>query len=60
MLYLIIPSINAAYWILSAMTVLLLCTVYLFVFAALIKLRYSQPDTHRAFKIPGGISGIWV
>ncbi|NPV61678.1 MAG: amino acid permease [Methanotrichaceae archaeon] len=60
MLYLFIPSISAAYWILSAMTVLLLCIVYLFVFAALIKLRYSQPDTPRAFKIPGGIPGIWV
>jgi amino acid transporter len=60
MLYLFIPSISAAYWILSAMTVLLLCIVYLFVFASLIKLRYSQPDKHRAFKIPGGITGIWM
>jgi amino acid transporter len=60
MLYLFIPSISAAYWILSAMTVLLLCIVYLFVFASLIKLRYSQPNTHRAFKIPGGIAGIWM
>jgi glutamate:GABA antiporter len=60
MLYLFIPSISAAYWILSAMTVLLLCIVYLFVFAALIKLRYKQPDTPRAFKIPGGMTGIWI
>lgn len=60
MLYLFIPSISAAYWILSAMTVLLLCIVYLFVFSALIKLRYSQPDTHRAFKIPGGTAGVWI
>jgi amino acid transporter len=60
LLYLFIPSINSAYWILSAMTVLLLCIVYLFVFASLIKLRYSQPDTHRAFKIPGGTIGVWA
>lgn len=60
LLYLFIPSINSAYWILSALTVLLLCIVYLFVFAALIKLRYSQPDTPRSFKIPGGIVGVWV
>jgi glutamate:GABA antiporter len=25
-----------------------------------IKLRYSQPDTPRAFKIPGGIAGVWI
>lgn len=60
MLYLFIPSISAAYWLLSALTVLLLCIVYLFVFAALIKLRYSQPDTPRAFKIPGGKPGVWI
>jgi glutamate:GABA antiporter len=59
-LYLFIPSINSAYWILSALTVLLLCIVYLFIFAALIKLRFSQPDTPRAFKIPGGIAGAWI
>jgi glutamate:GABA antiporter len=60
MLYLFIPSISAAYWVLSALTVLLLCIVYLFVFASLIKLRYSQPDTPRAFKIPGGKAGAWI
>jgi amino acid transporter len=42
------------------MTVLLLCIVYLFIFAALIKLRYKHPETPRAFKIPGGMIGIWV
>lgn len=60
MLYLFIPSISAAYWILSAMTVLLLCIVYLMVFASLIKLRYSSPNTVRAFKIPGGMTGVWL
>jgi glutamate:GABA antiporter len=60
LLYVFIPSISAAYWVLSALTVLLLCIVYLMVFAALIKLRYSQPNTPRAFKIPGGIASVWI
>jgi amino acid transporter len=60
LVYLFIPSINSAYWLLSALTVTLLCIVYLMVFAALIKLRYSQPNTPRAFKIPGGIMGAWI
>ncbi len=60
LLYVFLPSVNQAYWILSAMTVELLCIVYLLVFAALIKLRYSQPDKPRPFKIPGGIAGVWV
>jgi amino acid transporter len=60
LLYVFIPSVSNAYWVLSALTVLLLCIVYMFVFAAVIKLRYSQPDVPRAFRIPGGIPGVWI
>ncbi len=60
LLYVFLPSVNQAYWILSAMTVELLCIVYILVFASVIKLRYSQPDTPRPFKIPGGMAGIWI
>ncbi|MDO9325717.1 MAG: amino acid permease [Methanoregula sp.] len=60
LLYVFLPSVNQAYWILSAMTVELLCIVYVLVFASVIKLRYSQPNTPRPFKIPGGMAGIWL
>ena len=60
LLYVFLPSVNQAYWILSAMTVELLCIVYVLVFLALIKLRYSKPDTPRAFTIPGGLAGVWL
>jgi amino acid transporter len=60
LLYVFLPSVNQAYWILSAMTVELLCIVYVLIFAAVIKLRYSQPDAPRPFKIPGGMPGIWI
>jgi len=60
LLYIFLPSVNQAYWILSAMTVELLCIVYVLVFASVIKLRYSQPDTPRPFKIPGGMAGVWL
>jgi len=60
LLYVFIPGVNTAYWIMSAMTVTLLCIAYLFIFAALIKLRYSQPNVPRAFKIPGGKVGVWA
>jgi amino acid transporter len=59
LLYVFLPSVNQAYWILSAMTVELLCIVYVLVFASLIKLRYSRPDAIRPFKIPGGTPGVW-
>jgi amino acid transporter len=60
LLYVFLPSVNQAYWILSAMTVELLCIVYILVFASVIKLRYSQPDTPRPFRIPGGMPGVWL
>ena len=33
---------------------------YLLIFAALINLRYSQPDVNVSFKIPGGLVGVWI
>ncbi|HMK16426.1 MAG TPA: APC family permease, partial [Methanomicrobiales archaeon] len=60
LLYVFLPSVNQAYWILSAMTVELLCIVYVLVFVSLIKLRYSQPEKPRAFTIPGGMPGVWI
>jgi amino acid transporter len=60
LLYVFIPGVNTAYWIMSAMTVTLLCIAYLFIFASLIKLRYSKPDVPRSFKIPGGKAGVWI
>ena len=39
LLYVFLPSVNAAYWLLSAITTELLAIVYLLVFAALIQLR---------------------
>jgi len=60
LLYVFLPSVNQAYWILSAMTVELLCIVYILVFASVIKLRYSQPDKPRSFTIPGGMAGVWI
>jgi len=56
----LIPNINTAYWILTSFTTLLLTIYYLPVFAAVIKLRYSQPDTPRPFRIWGGTAGVWI
>lgn len=60
LMFILIPSVNSAYWILSALTTQVIIVMYLLMFAALIKLRYSQPDTPRAYTIPGGKPGVWV
>jgi amino acid transporter len=60
LVYVVFPSVNQAYWVLSAITVMLLSLTYMLVFAAVIKLRITQPDVPRAFKIPGGLPGVWI
>jgi amino acid transporter len=34
--------------------------MYLLIFLSVIKLRYSQPETKRLYKIPGGKIGLWL
>ena len=60
LMFLFIPSINTSYWMLSALTTQILVLMYILVFAAALRLRYTQPDTPRPYKIPGGKIGIWV
>lgn len=58
-LYFVIKDVTVVFFLLSAMTVSLYLVMYLLMFAAAIRLRYSQPDVERAYKIPGGKFGIW-
>jgi amino acid transporter len=60
LLFVLLPSVNSAYWVLSAVTTEVIIIMYFFMFAAVIKLRYSQPDTPRAYRIPGGKTGVWI
>ena len=56
----LVPSVNQAYWILTAAVTALLAFYYLPIFAAVIRLRYTQPDAARPFRIPGGKAGVWI
>jgi glutamate:GABA antiporter len=58
--YLVFPNPSAAFYLLSAMTVSLYLLMYLLMYAAAIRLRYSQPDTERHFRVPGGKLGMWL
>ncbi|MEO9174588.1 MAG: amino acid permease, partial [Gaiellales bacterium] len=61
LLFLFIPSVNTSYWMLTALTTQLTVLMYLLLLAAAIRLRYTQPDTARPYRIPGGkYVGMWV
>lgn len=58
--FILFDSINAAYWILSDLCAQMALLVYVFMFSAAIRLRYTRPDQPRAYKIPGGNFGMWL
>lgn len=60
-LFVVLPSVQTAYQIISQLTILLYLIMYMLMFAAAIYLRYKEPHTPRAFRIPGGrTAGMWV
>jgi len=56
--FLLMPTVNSTYWLLSALTAQLALIVYIGFFAAAVKLRSKTSPEPRAFQIPGGIWGI--
>lgn len=58
--FILFDTVNAAYWLLSDLCAQMALLAYIFMFAAAIKLRYSQPDKERAYKIPGGNVAMWL
>lgn len=59
--FVLLPGgVNAGFWALFALTTSVYIVMYFLMYAAAIKLRYSQPDKVRKFKIPGGKLGMWL
>ena len=61
LLFVIMPSVQSFYQILSQLTVLLYLIMYLMMFAAAIYLRYSMKDTPRPFRLGNkGNCVMWI
>ena len=61
LLYLALDALNIdGYWVLVAITSLINIIMYLFMFAAFLKLRVSQADKPRPFRLPGGKVGAYI
>ncbi|MES2204989.1 MAG: APC family permease [Pseudomonadota bacterium] len=58
LLFLLLPSVTAGYWLLSALTAQLAVISYVGLFSALIVLRIKHPNRQGCFCIPGGIFGV--
>jgi amino acid transporter len=60
LLFLFLPNANATYGILTAVTAQVIVIMYALIFASVLRLRYTQPATERAYRIPGGKLGVWL
>lgn len=59
LVFLLMPSINGSYWLLTALAAQLYMLMYLMMFAAALVLRFKQSVERRSgFVIPGGTIGI--
>ncbi len=58
-LFVVLPSVQTAYQIISQLTIILYLIMYILMFAAAIYLRYREPHTPRSFRVPGGNAGMW-
>mgnify|MGYP003455997864 FL=1 len=59
-LFVTLPSVQSAYQILNQLANILYLTVYMLMFASIIRLRYSQPDRPRPFRLGKGKTLVWI
>ena len=58
-LYIVMKDVSVAFFLLSALTIGLYLIMYMMMYAAGIRLRYTQPDLPRSYRVPGGNAGMW-
>ncbi|WP_372571649.1 amino acid permease [Ruegeria jejuensis] len=60
MSFLLVDDVNTAFLILTSIAVLIYSLMYVLMYAAAIRLRYSHPEVQRAYRVPGGNAGMWI
>jgi glutamate:GABA antiporter len=60
LLFVLMPSVSSAFWIVTAIVAQLYLLMYIIIFAAAIVLRYKDSSRLRPFKVPMGNIGMWI
>ncbi len=58
--FLVMPSINGSYWLLTALSTQMYVCMYIILFIVGLTMRYKYPDLNPSFSIPGGKIGLWI
>ena len=56
----VLPSVESAYQILSQLSTIIYLVMVIIIYAAFVRLRRTEPNAKRGFKIPGGDFMKWV
>lgn len=60
LIFLLVPSVNAFYWFLTALSTELYMMMYILMFFAALRLHYKYVNRPKVFKIPGKHYGMWA
>lgn len=58
--YLLMPSVNGSYWLLTDLSTQIYVLMYVMMFITAIRLRYKDKNIQRPFSIPLGNFGMWM
>ncbi|MBO9702612.1 MAG: amino acid permease [Sporocytophaga sp.] len=59
-LYIFLEDVNIAFFLLTVLTVGLYLIMYMLMYAAAIRLKYTHPNLPRSYKVPGGNTGMLI
>jgi hypothetical protein len=60
LLFFLVPSVNAFYWFLTALSTELYMMMYILMFLSALYLHYKYVDRPKVFKVPFGNAGMWT
>lgn len=60
LVFLYMPQISSGFWILTALSAQSYLIMYILMFVAALKLRYTKPHVPRAYRVPFANQGLWT
>ena len=60
LIMLVLPTVESAFQFMSQMATIIYLIMVLMIYGAFIRLRHTQPNKTRGFRVPGGKVGMWI
>ncbi len=60
LILIVLPTVESAYQIMSQMATIIYLIMVLVIYAAFVRLRRTEPNKKRGYRVPGGKFGMWL